>query len=216
LRCQRPDRAVDLDLEPERLRIAIQVRDYLVTAGIALWVARKREARKAAVAAGREQRQRFPAVAPSGTNRIGRLQDYEPSARRLEEVPNRQSGLTRSDDDDLVVGARMRCGAWFALGGSHHETPFRSAPSETQRRVNVHRPMQQWAGGAFPNAPDLKVSFALTSVGEPINGLRHLREGDTTGRYLWRGDLSQADDDARREWNLQRQPSIERTSQCQS
>ncbi len=50
--------------------------------------------------------------------------------------------------------------------------------------------------GAQPmDAPsDLKVGLALASVGEPINGLRHPPEGDTTGWYLWRGELSQADD----------------------
>lgn len=41
---------------------------------------------------------------------------------------------------------------------------------------------------------ELKVGLALSSVGQPINGLRHPPEGDTTGWYLWRGELSRADD----------------------
>jgi hypothetical protein len=41
---------------------------------------------------------------------------------------------------------------------------------------------------------DLKVGLALDSVGEPISGLRHPAESDTTGWYLWRGELSEAAD----------------------
>jgi hypothetical protein len=50
--------------------------------------------------------------------------------------------------------------------------------------------------GAPPmDAPsDLKVGLADASVGESINGLRHPPEGDTTGWYIWRGELSEADD----------------------
>jgi hypothetical protein len=50
--------------------------------------------------------------------------------------------------------------------------------------------------GAEPmDAPgELKVGLADTYVGESINGLRHPPEGDTTGWYIWRGELSEADD----------------------
>jgi hypothetical protein len=50
--------------------------------------------------------------------------------------------------------------------------------------------------GATPmdSPDDLKVGLALTSDGEPINGLRHPPEGDTTGWYIWRGELSRAAD----------------------
>jgi hypothetical protein len=37
--------------------------------------------------------------------------------------------------------------------------------------------------------PDLKSGFALSTKGQnPINGLRHPLEGDTTGWYLWCGE----------------------------
>jgi hypothetical protein len=133
LGCQPPDRAVQLDRELERLRVALQVGDHLVTDGIALRIAGKRQAWKAAVAARREQRQRIPAVAPSGTDRIGRVHDHEPSTLLLEEVPDRESGLTRSNHHDLLIGDDLWCRVWFALGRSHLKAPFRLARSETRR-----------------------------------------------------------------------------------
>jgi hypothetical protein len=53
-------------------------------------------------------------------------------------------------------------------------------------------------GVAFAPAPiELKVGIArnVRSGLQPLNGLRHLPEGDTTGWYIWAGEnLSTADD----------------------
>lgn len=36
----------------------------------------------------------------------------------------------------------------------------------------------------------------MSKVGlQPINGLRHLPEGDTTGWYIWAGEKMESDDD---------------------
>lgn len=40
-------------------------------------------------------------------------------------------------------------------------------------------------------APNLKVGIALKTLGQrPLNALRHPPEGDTSGWYIWGGDLS--------------------------
>lgn len=47
-----------------------------------------------------------------------------------------------------------------------------------------------------PSLPHLKVGVALTSLGkQPINGLRHPAQGDTTGWYVWAGDELLPDED---------------------
>lgn len=45
----------------------------------------------------------------------------------------------------------------------------------------------------LPTPDDLKVGIARGGEG-PIHGLRHAPEGDTSGWYIWRGELSDADD----------------------
>jgi hypothetical protein len=49
---------------------------------------------------------------------------------------------------------------------------------------------------AHPSEPHLKLGLALETLGQqPVNGLRHSPEGDTTGWYIWAGDeLSSAED----------------------
>ena len=48
-----------------------------------------------------------------------------------------------------------------------------------------------------PPSTDSRVGVALNvreSNAWPLNGLRHPPEGNATGWYIWRGELSQADD----------------------
>ena len=47
-----------------------------------------------------------------------------------------------------------------------------------------------------PSEPHSKLGVALATLGQqPLNGLRHKPEGDTTGWYVWGGqELSSADD----------------------
>lgn len=47
-----------------------------------------------------------------------------------------------------------------------------------------------------PSSPRLKLGVALATLGQqPMNGLRHPPEGDTTGWYVWAGEeLSSAGD----------------------
>jgi hypothetical protein len=40
----------------------------------------------------------------------------------------------------------------------------------------------------------LKVGLALGTNRDPIHGLRHPPEGDTTGWYIWRGEWSDTED----------------------
>jgi len=44
-----------------------------------------------------------------------------------------------------------------------------------------------------PTPDDLKVGLALGGNG-PLPGLRHPPKGETAGWYIWRGELSSADD----------------------
>ena len=42
--------------------------------------------------------------------------------------------------------------------------------------------------------PELKLGLALGSIGkQPINGLRHRSEGDTSGWYIWSGEELSSD-----------------------
>lgn len=49
----------------------------------------------------------------------------------------------------------------------------------------------------YPSPPNLKVGIALNVQKgiTPINGLRHLPEGDTTGWYIWAGEELSTDPD---------------------
>ena len=54
---------------------------------------------------------------------------------------------------------------------------------EAQKRV-----CDRFAADYAPSDAALKVGIALATLGqEPINGLRHSPEGDTTGWYIWGG-----------------------------
>jgi hypothetical protein len=48
----------------------------------------------------------------------------------------------------------------------------------------------------LPTLPESKLGYALSTKGRlPVNGLRHLPEGDTSGWYIWCGeDFSDAED----------------------
>jgi hypothetical protein len=63
---------------------------------------------------------------------------------------------------------------------------------------NEQRRLCERVGVAFIESPDhLKVGIAKNVLEGllPINGLRHLPDGDTTGWYIWAGDtLSDAPD----------------------
>lgn len=49
---------------------------------------------------------------------------------------------------------------------------------------------------AATNDPDLKVGLAIQTLGKtPINGLRHLPVGDTSGWYIWAGESLEDTDD---------------------
>ena len=56
--------AVQLGGKVERLCVLIQIQDHLVPARVALRIARERKPRQAAVAPGRKQGQRLPAIPP--------------------------------------------------------------------------------------------------------------------------------------------------------
>ena len=99
----REDLAVELHGQVEVLRVAREVVDDLVAAGIGVGVARKREAGQAVVAHGREQLQRVPPLAPRRSRRVGRLENREAAAVPGQEVPERQPCLAAADHDDVVA-----------------------------------------------------------------------------------------------------------------
>ena len=46
-----------------------------------------------------------------------------------------------------------------------------------------------------PSEAHMKLGIALKTLGQqPVNGLRHPSGGDTTGWYIWGGELSASDD----------------------
>lgn len=46
-----------------------------------------------------------------------------------------------------------------------------------------------------PSDPHLKIGIALATLErQPLNGLRHAPEADTTGWYVWGGELSSDED----------------------
>src|SRR6185437_4592721 len=100
------DLAVELELEV--LGVALEVGDHLISARVAVRVARKCNSGKPAVAPRREQRQRVPALAPGRSDLPGALEDEHAPALTAEEMGDRQAGLPCSDDGDLVARSRLR------------------------------------------------------------------------------------------------------------
>ncbi len=149
--------AVELDRELEGFRIAFEIGDHVVACRIAVLLAGEGKLRKAAVAAGREERQRVPALAPRGGDGVGALEDDEAHTLTCEVVAHRQARLTRADDDDLVVGGlrsrfRLACGVAHLLGPSrwlygetHRKDP---APCWSAAAASSDRPRHR--GGSCP------------------------------------------------------------------
>src|SRR5688500_14052311 len=64
--------------------------------------------------------------------------------------------------------------------------------AQMQRRL-----CQKWSADYVPVDPAHKIGIAgdVGSAGNPINGLRHPPEGDTSGWYIWAGEeMGTADD----------------------
>jgi hypothetical protein len=83
------DRAVQLDRQVEGFGVPLEVGGHLVPGRVAIGVAGEREPRQRAVAPGRKERERLPALPPGGPDQIGALEDHEAAALPAEEVPNR-------------------------------------------------------------------------------------------------------------------------------
>jgi hypothetical protein len=71
--------AAELDGKFEGLGVALEIGDHLVARRITVRLARQGQGRQRAVAAGREERQRVPALAPSRRDPIASLEDDEPA-----------------------------------------------------------------------------------------------------------------------------------------
>src|SRR3954451_20789686 len=121
LRVHRLRRAPQLDRELEGGGVLLKIGDHFVASRVTVRITSERKAGKAVVTAWREQSQRVPAIAPSDGNRIGSVDDQEPSARARQEVADRKARLARSDHHDLealasvLSRARVRRGR---LGGA--------------------------------------------------------------------------------------------------
>jgi hypothetical protein len=99
----RPDLAAELHGEVVGLRVALEVGDDLVAAGIAVRVAGELEPGKAVVAPRREERERVPARAPRGTDRVGGVEDDEAAVLLGELVAHGQAGLAAADHCYVVM-----------------------------------------------------------------------------------------------------------------
>ena len=97
------DLASELHGELEGLRVALEVGDHLVSAGIAVGVAGELEAGKAVVAPRREERERVPARSPRGADRVGGFEDDEAAALLCELVAHGQAGLAGADHCYVVT-----------------------------------------------------------------------------------------------------------------
>jgi hypothetical protein len=72
------------------------------------------------------------------------------------------------------------------------DQPMTYEEAEEQQRGVCRARDQQYV----PANPESKVGFALQTLGLlPINGLRHLPQGDTNGWYLWCGERMSSDPD---------------------
>jgi hypothetical protein len=99
----RPDLAAELHGEVMGLRVALEIGDHLVAAGIAVRVAGELEPGKAVVAPRREERERVPARAPRSTDRVGGVEDYEAAVLLGELVAHGQAGLAGADHCYVVM-----------------------------------------------------------------------------------------------------------------
>ena len=103
------DLAVQLHRKLVGRGIALEVGDHLVAGRVAVGVAGERQAWQRAVATRGEEGQRLPALAPSGSDLAGALEDQELPSLALEEMADRQAGLSGTDDHDSgVVGGLGR------------------------------------------------------------------------------------------------------------
>ena len=121
------DLASELHGELEGLRVALEVGDHLVSAGIAVGVARELEAGKAVVAPRREERERVPAGAPRGADRVGGFEDDEAAALAVRagspwsgRPGRRRSLLRRNDFEQACAESPRSCGLFAATGAPSH------------------------------------------------------------------------------------------------
>src|SRR4051812_25910374 len=86
-------------------------------------------------------------------------------------------------NDGRPGGRTLRCAS----------VPQRPPRLQTSRVVtDAQRKMCKRYGVApVPTPDELKVGLARGGGG-PVHGLRHSPEGDTSGWYIWRGELSDA------------------------
>jgi hypothetical protein len=92
---------------------------------------------------------------------------------------------------DLLSSGRGGDGS--VLQGNAEEAQTVKEGIQRAQREICHRFGSPWT----PAREDLKVGIAANvSHGlDPINGLRHPPEGETTGWYIWAGDAIGSDDD---------------------
>jgi hypothetical protein len=125
------DLAVQLDRQLEGLGVALEVGDHLIPGRVTVGITGKGKARQGAVAPGREERQRLPALVPGGADRIGALEDQETTSLADEEVPHGKAGLAGADDGDFHVVAGKRPCAGVASRAVHHPSASRPWTSQT-------------------------------------------------------------------------------------
>src|SRR5205814_210917 len=99
--------AVQLDRQLEGLRVALEVGDHFIASRVPIRIAREREPRQRAVAAGREERECGPALAPCRGDLSCALDDDETAPLPGGEVADSETGLSGADYRNLVVLARM-------------------------------------------------------------------------------------------------------------
>src|SRR5262249_29215705 len=95
--------AVELDGQIERIPVALEVGDHLVSGRVAVRIAGKGKPRQRAVTARCEERERLPTLAPRRSDLAGTLENDETAAMATQIVAHRKPCLARADDGDLDV-----------------------------------------------------------------------------------------------------------------